>query len=120
MSVTAITGKTAPLCRVSTSARCWQIWTSRFPLGRDFRFRSEQTVQLEGDALQPEGEELRRYQETYFSVWTDGPARLCWPRLVHLVVRPRWIRYSDFDLRPPLIVEFTSRNGILARDLSRF
>jgi hypothetical protein len=75
----------------------------------------EQTVQFEGDALEPVGDELRRYQEIYFSVWTDGPARLSWPGLVHLVVRPRWIRYSDFDQRPPIIVEFTSRNSLLTR-----
>lgn len=67
----------------------------------------EQTAQLEGTARLPEGEELRRYQEAYFRVWTDGPERLAWPGLVHFVVRPRWIRYSDYDQRPPVIVERT-------------
>ena len=65
----------------------------------------EQTAQFEGTAMLPEGEELRRYQEAYFSVWTDGPERLKWPGLVHFVVRPRWIRYSDFDQSPPVIEE---------------
>lgn len=73
----------------------------------------EQTVQLEGDAFEPKGDELLRYQQIYFSIWTDGPARLSWPGIVHLVVRPRWIRYSDFDQRPPLIAEFTPHNGLL-------
>ncbi|HEY1803349.1 MAG TPA: pyridoxamine 5'-phosphate oxidase family protein [Terracidiphilus sp.] len=68
---------------------------------------SEQTVQFEGIAREPEGEELRRYQEAYFAVWTDGPARMSWPGIAYFVVRPRWIRFSDFDQRPPLIEEMT-------------
>ena len=27
--------------------------------------------------------------------------------IVYFVVRPKWVRYSDFDQRPPLIREFT-------------
>jgi hypothetical protein len=73
----------------------------------------EKTVQLEGLALEPKGDELRRSQEIYFSVWTDGPARVSWPGITWLVVRPRWVRYSDFDQSPPLIVEFVSRDGVL-------
>jgi len=65
----------------------------------------EQTVQFEGVAIEPDGEELRRCQEAYFAVWTDGPARLAWPGITYFVVRPRWIRYSDFDQSPPLIEE---------------
>ncbi|HWE83443.1 MAG TPA: pyridoxamine 5'-phosphate oxidase family protein [Terracidiphilus sp.] len=65
----------------------------------------EQTAQLEGTASLPEGDELRWYQEAYFAVWPDGPDRLKWPGLVHFVVRPQWIRYSDFDQSPPEIVE---------------
>jgi hypothetical protein len=65
----------------------------------------EQTVQLDGIAIEPQGAALDRYREVYFAAWPDGPARLSWPGLVHLVVRPRWIRYSDFDQSPPLIEE---------------
>lgn len=67
----------------------------------------ECTVQLEGDAHQPEGSELELYQQVYFARWPDGPARLSWPGITYFVVRPRWIRYSDFNQRPPLIEEFT-------------
>src|ERR1019366_2316505 len=66
----------------------------------------ECTVQCEGEAYQPEGSELARYQEVYFARWPDGPARLSWPGITYFVIRPRWIRYSDFDQRPPLIEEF--------------
>ncbi len=67
----------------------------------------ERTAQFEGTAILPKGEELRRYQEAYFAVWPDGRDRLNWPGLVHFVVRPRWIRYSDFDQSPPVILERT-------------
>jgi hypothetical protein len=67
----------------------------------------EQTVQFEGVAHEPLGEELKRYQEAYFVAWPDGPARMAWPGIAYFVVRPRWVRYSDFDQRPPQIVEFT-------------
>jgi hypothetical protein len=65
----------------------------------------EQTVQFEGVALEPEGVELERCRQVYFSVWPDGPSRLLWPGLTHFCVKPRWLRYSDFDQSPPLIVE---------------
>lgn len=67
----------------------------------------EQTVQYEGIAVEPAGEELRRCQEIYFRVWPDGPARMSWPGIAYFVVRPRWIRYSDFDRNPPQIEETT-------------
>jgi hypothetical protein len=67
----------------------------------------EQTVQLEGVATEPKGPDLKRYQEMYFSVWPDGSARMSWPDIAYLVVRPRWIRYSDYDQVPPVIEEIT-------------
>ena len=67
----------------------------------------QQTVQFEGLAMEPEGDELRRYRQAYFSVWPDGPTRMSWPGIAYFVVRPRWIRFSDFDQSPPLIEEIT-------------
>jgi pyridoxine/pyridoxamine 5'-phosphate oxidase len=72
-----------------------------------FGWSGEQTVQYEGVAEELSGEALRRYQDIYFRVWPDGPARLSWPGIVYFVVRPKWVRCSDFDQRPPLIREFT-------------
>lgn len=66
----------------------------------------EQTVQYEGIATEHKGQELKRYQEAYFAVWPDGVAHASWPGIAYLVVRPRWIRYSDYDPSPPLIEEF--------------
>lgn len=67
----------------------------------------EQTVQFEGLAIEPKGHELQRLQEAYFTVWPDGLARMSWPGIAYFVAQPKWIRYSDFDQSPPLIVEIT-------------
>ncbi len=67
----------------------------------------ERTVQYEGVADEPTGEELERIKAVYFAAWPDGPARQSWPGLVYIRVRPTWIRYSDFNRDPPMIVEFT-------------
>jgi hypothetical protein len=67
----------------------------------------EKTVQLEGNAMEPDGVERTRYQEAYFLTWPDGRDRTGWPGMTYLVVRPTWIRFSDFDQRPPLIEEIT-------------
>jgi pyridoxine/pyridoxamine 5'-phosphate oxidase len=65
----------------------------------------ERTVQCEGVASEPRGEDLKRYQEVYFAAWPDGVARMSWEGIAYFVVRPRWIRYSDFGESPPLIQE---------------
>jgi hypothetical protein len=70
-------------------------------------WENEQTLQLEGRAHEPHGPDLAHYQKIYFETWPDGPARLPWPGLVHLVVRPAWLRYSDFNPSPPQISELT-------------
>ena len=69
----------------------------------------EQTVQFEGIAVEPRGPDLKRYQNLYFAVWTDGPSRMTWPGIAYFVVRPRWIRYSDFEQIPPAITETSTR-----------
>jgi len=68
-------------------------------------WEGEQTVQFEGIAEEPHGSELQRCQEIYFAAWPDGPARMAWPGIAYFVVRPRWIRYSDFAQNPPVIEE---------------
>ena len=67
----------------------------------------EQTVQYEGQAEELTTPKLEHYQATYFKAWPDGPARMSWPGIVYFVVRPTWIRYSDFDQNPALIREFS-------------
>lgn len=71
-----------------------------------FGWANEQTVQYEGEAEELDGSELRRCQEVYFRVWPDGPTRLTWQGIVYFLVKPKWIRYSNYDQNPPLILEF--------------
>jgi len=66
----------------------------------------ERTVQYEGIADVPSGAELARVREIYFSVFPDGRDRLSWPGLIHVRVKPTWIRYSNFNANPPEILEW--------------
>jgi hypothetical protein len=67
---------------------------------------AERTVQYEGIADTPSGDELRRVQEIYFDVFPDGRDRLHWKGLIHVRVKPLWIRYSNYGPQPPLVLEF--------------
>lgn len=66
----------------------------------------ERTVQLEGEADLPQGDELERLKRAYLAAHPDGVERQSWPGLVYVRVRPGWLRYSDFNGKQPLIVEF--------------
>jgi hypothetical protein len=66
----------------------------------------ERTVQFEGEADEPTGTELERLKAVYYSVYPDGPGRVNWPGLIYVRVRPTWIRYSDYNVNPPQIIEF--------------
>jgi hypothetical protein len=67
----------------------------------------ERTVQYEGIADEPSGDELEAAKTAYYAVYPDGPSRLSWPGLTYVRVRPTWIRYSNFSASPPEIIEFT-------------
>ncbi|MBV9405030.1 MAG: pyridoxamine 5'-phosphate oxidase family protein [Acidobacteriaceae bacterium] len=67
----------------------------------------EETVQYEGRAEELGGGELEYFQSLYFDVWPECRSHLAWAGIVYFVVRPRWIRYSNFDQNPPLIQEFS-------------
>jgi pyridoxine/pyridoxamine 5'-phosphate oxidase len=70
-------------------------------------WNGEHEVQYEGLATEPTGEELARYREIYFARLPDGRDRLSWPGITHFVVRPTWLRDSDYESRPPKIEEHT-------------
>jgi hypothetical protein len=65
------------------------------------------TLQYEGYADFPEGAELERIKETYFSAFPNGPTRLSWSGITYVRVKPLWVRYSDFTVEPPLISELS-------------
>jgi general stress protein 26 len=70
------------------------------------RAGDERTVQYEGIADEPSGPELEQLKQVYYTAYPDGPSRLSWPGLIYIRVRPTWIRYSDYNSDPPVIVEF--------------
>lgn len=80
--------------------------------------QDERTVQCDGVADEPAGAELERIRDTYFASYPDGRDRLSWPGITHVRVRPSWLRFSDYNQSPPLIVEWTfddAGNAILAQ-----
>ena len=72
--------------------------------------QDERTVQLEGLADEPGGADLERLKLVYYAAYPEGPNRANWPGLIYVRVRPQWIRYSDFNRDPPLIVEFRAED----------
>jgi pyridoxine/pyridoxamine 5'-phosphate oxidase len=60
-------------------------------------WEDEQSVQLEGIADEPKGVNLAALKLVYYAAWPDGPARESWPGITWFRVRPRWIRFSDFN-----------------------
>jgi hypothetical protein len=73
----------------------------------------ERTVQYEGIADEPSGSELERLKEAYYAVYPDGPNRLHWPGLIYIRVRPTWVRYSNYNVDPPEIIEFSGESLVL-------
>lgn len=67
--------------------------------------QGEQTVQYEGAAEELTGDDLAAYKKIYFAAFPDGPEREQWPGIVYFVVRPTWVRFSDYRQRPPRIEE---------------
>ncbi len=70
-------------------------------------WNGEQTVQYEGRAEQLFAPEMDYYRDIYFKAWPECRAHLAWPGIAYFIVRPTWIRYSDFSQNPPLIHEFS-------------
>lgn len=67
----------------------------------------ERTVQYEGVVDEPQGLELERLKTYYFDRFPEGRARQSWPGILYFRVRPRWLRFSNFSVAPPELVEFT-------------
>ena len=68
---------------------------------------AERTLQYEGIADVPGASELESLLELYFERFPDGRERQRSADVTYVRVRPSWIRYSNFAVGPPEIVEFT-------------
>ena len=56
------------------------------------------TCQYEGVMSWPSDAALRGLLDVYFVARPEGLLRRSWPDLVYLLVRPTWIRISNYDL----------------------
>ncbi|HET6933174.1 MAG TPA: pyridoxamine 5'-phosphate oxidase family protein [Candidatus Acidoferrum sp.] len=55
------------------------------------------TVQYEGEAEELEGTVLAKYKPIYFRKFPDGPTRENWAGMTYFLVRPKWVRYCDYN-----------------------
>jgi hypothetical protein len=69
-----------------------------FTVGNTTGKGDERTVQYEGVAEELAGASLAQLRPVYFSAWPDGVDRIQWPHITWFVIRPRWVRYSDFNI----------------------
>ena len=54
------------------------------------------TLQYEGVADEPAGEDLARIQHVYFEAFPDGPSRLTWAGITYVRVRPSWLKFTSY------------------------
>ena len=64
------------------------------------------SLQIEGMARRPVGDDLVTAKAAYCGEWPDGRARENWPNIAYVVVRPKWIRYANYS-GAPVVEEFT-------------
>lgn len=65
-----------------------------------------ETVQLAGTADEPLDVDLEELKQLYFARFPDGVGRQAWKGITYVRVRPTWLRYSDFRVDPPRILEW--------------
>ncbi len=70
----------------------------------------KRSVQYEGIADEPSGADLDRLKRLYFGRVSDGDGPGSWPDLTYVRVRPRWIRFGDFNQTPPEIIELVAHD----------
>jgi general stress protein 26 len=66
----------------------------------------EVSLQIEGVARRPVGNDLEGAKAAYFREWPDGRGRETWPDIAYVVVKPNWVRYSNYAAGPPVVEEF--------------
>jgi general stress protein 26 len=66
---------------------------------------NEQSAQLEGLADEPKGDELVALKRFYYAAWPDGPVRESWPGITWVRVKPKWVRFSDFNRASEVVRE---------------
>jgi hypothetical protein len=59
-------------------------------------FTDEGTLQYEGVADEPTGEDLARLQHVYFEAFPDGPSRLSWAGITYVRIKPSWLKFTSY------------------------
>jgi hypothetical protein len=62
-------------------------------------WENETTLQYEGTADEPGGEELARLKRIYGDQQVRGELQMSWPGLTYFRVRPKWMRLSNYGAR---------------------
>ena len=57
----------------------------------------EGTLQYEGAADEPTGEDLARIQHVYFEAFPEGRERLSWTGITHVRIKPSWLRFTSYS-----------------------
>ena len=70
--------------------------TIKWERSADGEAPKEMTVQCEGTADTPTGADRDRCLQAYFAKYPDGVERARDQDIVHVRVRPSWLRYSDY------------------------
>lgn len=68
--------------------------------------QDERTVQIDGVADEPDGDESERIRDAYFHRWPDGRDRMSWVGITHVRITPRWLRFSDWNAAPVVVAEW--------------
>jgi pyridoxine/pyridoxamine 5'-phosphate oxidase len=89
-----------------TSSRKYRNVSSRPWVALVIGWDDEVTLQCEGVADLPLGEDLDHCQGAYFERYPDGRQRAASPDITHVRVRPGWLRYSDYRSDSFTIEEF--------------
>jgi pyridoxine/pyridoxamine 5'-phosphate oxidase len=80
------------------SARKYRNLVDRPRVALVIGWQQETTIQYEGVVRELAGPADDHYRETYYSVFPDGRERAAsWEGLVHFVIAPGWIRYSNYN-----------------------
>ena len=66
----------------------------------------DQTLQFEGIADEPEQNELERLKIIYREMCPNAARRDGWPSLTYFRIRPKWVRFSNYE-RPWSVQELT-------------
>lgn len=77
--------------------------------------QDERTVQVDGVADEPAGDEGERVREAYFRRWPDGRQRQSWAGITHVRITPTWLRFSDWNVSPVVAVEWVCGGDLVLR-----